>query len=113
MLTIQAFKTAVYLDRGAWVCDTFEKCVDQAKTVKTDLQSSRFNVNNDKSVWVPCHRLVCLRLLWNLIKGVLEIPETRLLNVKNAIFDILNSVYGVSARKIAHLTGLLISLALS
>ena len=107
----QGIKTAVYLDDGAGVCDTFEKCVDQAKQVKTDLQSAGFIINNDKSVWVPCQCLVWLGLLWNLIKGVLEIPETRLLKVENAILNILNSLYGVSARKIVHLTGLLISLA--
>ena len=107
----QGIKTAVYLDDGAGVCDTFEKYVDQAKQVKTNLQSAGFIINNDKSVWVPCQCLVWLGLLWNLIKGVLEIPETRLLKVENAILNILNSLYGVSARKIAHLTGLLISLA--
>ena len=46
----------------------------------------------------------------NLNLGVLETPETRLLKVENAILDIMNSLYGVSARKIAQLTGLLISL---
>ena len=57
-------------------------------------------INNDKSVWVPCQCLVWLVLLWNLIKGVLEIPEARLHKVENAILDILNSLYGVSARKL-------------
>ena len=42
---------------------------------------------------------------------MLEIPETRLHKLENAILDILNSLYGVSARKIARLTDLLISLA--
>ena len=78
----QGIKTAVYLDDGARVCDTFEKCIDQAKQVKTDLQSAGFIINNDKSVWVLCQCLVRLGLLLNLIKVVLEIPENRLLKVE-------------------------------
>ena len=30
---------------------TFEKCVDQAKHVETDVQSAGFIIDNDKSVW--------------------------------------------------------------
>ena len=103
--------TAVYLDDGAGVCDTYEKCANQAEQVKSDLQAAGFIVNDEKSVWVPCQGLVWLGLFWNLIKGVLEIPEDRLLKVEYAISGILNRLYGVSARKIAHLAGLLISLA--
>ena len=38
----QGIKTTVYFDNGAGVCDTFEKGVDQAKQVKTDLQYAGF-----------------------------------------------------------------------
>ena len=107
----QGINTAVYLDDGAGVCDTYEKCANQAEQVKSALQAAGFIINDEKSVWVPCQGLVWLGLLWNLIKGVLEIPEDRLLKVEYAISDILNRLYGVSARKIAHLAGLLISLA--
>ena len=53
----------------------------------------------------------CLGVLCKFNKGVLEVPETRLLKVENAIFVIPNSLYLVAAHKIAHLIGLLISLA--
>ena len=43
-----------------------------------------------------------LGVLCNLNKGVLEVPETRLLKVENAIFVIPNSLYLVAAHKIAH-----------
>lgn len=106
----RGIKTAVYLDDGAGVSDTFEGCVKQAKQVKCDLQSAGFIINNDKSVWVPCQGLVWLGLFWNLVTGVLEIPQVRLLKVESAIRAILDRLYGVSARTLAHLTGLLISL---
>ena len=79
------------------------------RPTQTDLQSDGFIINNDKSVWLPCQCLVWLGLLWNLIKGVLEIPENRLLKVENVILDILISLYGVLACKIAHLTDLFIN----
>ena len=107
----QGINTANYLDDMAEVCDTYEKCANQAEQVKSDLQADGFIINDEKSVWVPCQGLGWLGLFWNLIKGVLEIPEDRLLKVDYAISDILNRLYGVSARKIAHLAGLLISLA--
>ena len=107
----QGIKTVVYLDDGAGVCDTFDKCTKQAKQVKCDIQAAGFIINNDKSVWVPCQGLGWLGSFWNLIRGVIEIPEARLIEVESAISDILDRLYGVSARKLAHLAGLLISLA--
>ena len=92
------------------VCEAFEGYAKQAKQVKSDLQSARSIINNDIDVWVPCQGLVWLGLFWNLVKRVLEIPETRLLKMESAISVIVDTLYGVSARKLAHLAGLLMYL---
>ena len=48
--------------------------------------------------------------IWDCEKGVLKIPEKRILKVHRTIEEIFDRLFGVSARMFAKLTGLLISL---
>ena len=109
----QGIKIAVFLDDGAGVNENFDTCLTHAKRVKRDLESAGFVINYDKSIWTPCQGLVWLGLFWNLKEGMLEIPESRLHKVETVTSDIFNRLHGVSARKLAHLAGLIISLPLS
>lgn len=106
----QGIKIALFLDDGAGTNTNYDSCFSHAQLVKADLESAGFVINREKSIWTPCQGLVWLGLYWNLMKGVLEIPESRLLKVETSIFTIFNRLYGVSARKLAKLAGLIISL---
>ena len=88
-------------------------CLSQAKQVQSDLISAGFIINEEKSTWVPCQGLVWLGLYWNLAEGNLEIPEKRINKVIVLIRNIWCRMFGVSARTIASLAGLIISLSSS
>ena len=107
----QGIKIAVFLDDGAGVNENFDTCLTHATQVKRDLECAGFVINYDKSIWTPCQGLVWLGLFWNLKEGMLEIPDSRLHKVETVISDIFNRLHGVSARKLAHLAGLIISLS--
>ena len=102
---------AVFLDDGAGTNTDFDTCFSQAKQVRSDLISAGFVIHEEKSKWVPCQGLVWLGLYWNLADGSLEIPEKRLEKVTTQISHIWCRIYGVSARTIANLAGLIISLS--
>ena len=108
---IQGIQIAVFLDDGAGTNKNFDVCLSQAKQVQSDLISSGFIINEEKSTWVPCHSLVWLGLYWNLAEGNLEIPEKRINKVIVLIRNIWCRMFGVSALTIANLAGLIISLS--
>lgn len=106
----KGLQIAVYLDDGSATSQTFEKCENESFLVRNDLENSGFVVNAEKSIWGPTPCLEWVGFIWDCEKGVLKIPEKRILKVHRTIEEIFDRLFGVSARMLAKLTGLLISL---
>ena len=79
-------------------------------SVRHDLASSGFTVNDDKSIWEPTQRLVFLGSILDFGEGLIQIPEFRIHKLKSSLVSCLqnNQILG---RDLASLTGQIISMA--
>ena len=107
----QGIKIVVYLDDGAGCNDSFEHCLRESQIVRSDLIRAGFVINEGKSHFQPVQIRCWLGLIWNCELGVLQIPPERFIKLENLITDIYDSLFGVTARKLARLAGIIISLS--
>ena len=56
-------------------------CGVVANAVRADLFKAGFVTNEDKSVWIPSHRLDWLGITWDSVRGTIEIVDRRVVRV--------------------------------
>jgi hypothetical protein len=78
----------IYLD-DSWCCHDKNSCQKISKSIRKDLVSASFIVNDEKSVWEPIQRLEWLVFIWALRQGNIEITETTYLHLRNNLYSIM------------------------
>ena len=100
---------AVFLDDGWSTEKDLSKCIEQSKTVRTDIVNAGFIPNDEKSSWTPTKIIIWLGLKWNSERGTLSITQRRIDNIYTALSTIVESGYVISARDLAKCVGQIIS----
>ena len=102
--------TLMYLDDGIGGNMSLERTKFLSDSIRQDLVSSGFSPNDDKSIWEPTQKLVFLGSVLDFEKGLIQIPEGRILKLKSSLaFGLQNSQ--ILARDLASITGQIISMA--
>lgn len=101
----------VFLDDGWAIVEDKEGCLVKAQSVRRDLYSAGFIVNEGKSVWEPTQVLDWLGITWNSLLGTLKIVDRRITKFTNTIDRIIEADFKLSARGLASFTGQIISTA--
>ena len=108
----KAIRIVVYLDDGLGASPTSTVAIQHSLSVRTDLVASGFVPNCDKCQWSPTQQLIWLGLDWDLLNQVLKIPArriTKLLAEIEALADHTHCHRTITARKLASVTGLIMS----
>ena len=100
----------IYLDDGWGTAGSKELCSKISQNVKADLLSAGLVPNTDKSVWNPTQKIPLLGLTWNTELCSLMVTDRRIQDLLHTIGDIQTRLPSVSARKLASVTGKIISL---
>ena len=108
---IQGTCIAVFLDDGWAIVEDKEGCLVKAQSVRQDLYSAGFVINEEKSVWEPSQVLDWLGITWNSLLGTLKIADRRITKITNTIDRIIEADFKISARELASFTGQIISTA--
>ena len=106
---LQDINITLFLDDGWLIEYVYEHCLALAKMIQRDLLQSGLIYNPDKSIWVPCQILEWLGLVWNSRDGCVSISERRITNILTLIEEVITNGFIISARKLASLTGKIIS----
>ena len=108
---IQGTCIAVFLDDGWAIVEDKEGSLVKAQSVRRDLYSAGFVINEEKSVWEPSQVLDWLAITWNSLLGTLKIVDRRITNITNNIDRIIEAVFKLSAKELASFMGQIISTA--
>ena len=100
---------AVFLDDGWAIVEDREACLVKAQSVRRDLYSAGFVINEEKSVWEPTQVLDWLGITWNSLLGTLKILDGRIQRFN--IDRIIEADFKLSARELASFAGQIISTA--
>ena len=102
--------TLMYLDDGIGGDMSVERARILSDSVRQDLASSGFTPNDNKSIWEPTQKLVFLGSVLDFDKGLIQIPEFRILKLKSSLVSCLQNNQ-IIARDLASVTGQIISMA--
>ena len=81
----------MYLDDGIGGDMSVERARILSDSVRQDLASSGFTVNDDKSIWDPTQKLVFLGSILDFGEGLIQIPEFRILKLKSSLVSCLQN----------------------
>ena len=107
----KGFLIVVYLDNGLGFEDSEESCFKVSKEVLSDLLSAGFLPNYEKSVWKPQISIDWLGFVWDLDKGILSIPERKILDILQLLNTFLENSKQLTAKKVAAVVGKVIALS--
>jgi hypothetical protein len=105
----QGHRIILYLDDGWGIDSNFNICKAFADRVRPNLESVGFFINKDKSAWEPSRRLPWLGFIWDLNTFSLEIPLEKITRFKNDIILAMSELSVLTARRLAKITGKIIS----
>lgn len=105
----QGFRVIFHLDDGWGVESDFDSCSLWSNTVRRDLLSAIFFINEEKSQWRPTKKLTWLGFIWDLYNSTLELPCENIVRFNNDIKAIDNNHNAITARRLARITGKIIS----
>ncbi|XP_072030100.1 LOW QUALITY PROTEIN: uncharacterized protein [Amphiura filiformis] len=106
----QGFFVVLYLDDGWCRAQSEELCGKISEKVKNDLIAAGLVPNVEKSVWKPTQYLTWLGLEWDSAECSIKITDRRIQDLLNSIVDVQKRFPLVCARKLASVTGKIISL---
>jgi len=106
---IQGVNIALFLDDGLLIEYEENACRSLSRNIKSDLNSSGFITNDEKSTWEPCQSIQWLGLVWNSEIGTIRITDRRVDNIAETIVKIYDKESVVSARELASFVGKIIS----
>ena len=104
----KAISIVAYSDDGTSAAQSFSKCEEHSLRVKSDLFKSGFVPNKDKCQWVPIQVICWLGIFWDLKNNCMFIPLGKISGILDEVVEIM-SCKRVSARKLARVTGRIIS----
>ena len=108
----RGIRITVYLDDGLAVASDKQQALEASQLVQNTLANAGFVAHPKKSQWVPVQRLVWLGFVIDMAAGQIEVPEGKMLTVRELTSKIL-SMDQVPARLLACLVGKIISLGLA
>ena len=106
-----AIKIVLYLDDGFGMSDSFEECQKDSFFVKQSLVDAGFLINEEKSIFVPTQKLEWLGILWDSQLFSHSILDRRISDLLCSITHIIDFFPVFTARKLAQVTGKVISLS--
>jgi len=107
---LKGYKIVVYLDDGFCFNYSLDKSIIViSKCVHSDIVSSGFLPNYEKSVWSPTRTLEWIGFIWNMELGEIQISPTKISIFKKDISSILSCLNSTSARDLAKITCKIIS----
>ena len=104
----KAIRIVVYLDDGISAATNFSNCQRNSLLVRSDLFKSGFVANKDKCQWVPLQVICWLGICWDFKNNCMFIPPDRISGILEEVVEIM-SCCSISARKLARVTGRIIS----
>lgn len=104
----KALSIVVYLDDGISAAQSFSKCEEHSLLVRSDLFKSGFVPNKDKCQWVPIQVICWLGIFWDFKNNRMFIPPEKISRIFHELVEVM-SCRNVSARKLARVTGRIIS----
>ena len=109
-----AIRIVVFLDDGLCGAGTYENALQTSKFIHDDLSRFGFLIAEEKCLWTPCQCISWLGYTWNSGDGTFYVSEERIVRFENAVKGILRQILqGVtcfSARTIAQVVGMIISM---
>ncbi|VDI24503.1 Hypothetical predicted protein [Mytilus galloprovincialis] len=100
----------LYLDDGLGMGKNKQEASECSSFVKTSLLEAGFLINMDKSIFEPVQCLEWLGLVWNSSDFSISISDRRIENTLTSLVDVLNNFPNFTARKLAQVTGKVISM---
>ena len=104
----KALSIVVYLDDGISAAQSFSKCEEHSLLVRSDLFQSGFVPNKYKSQWVPLQVICWLGIFWDFKNNRMFIPPEKISRIFYELLEVM-SCRSVSARKLARVTGRIVS----
>ena len=104
----KAFSIVVYLDDGISAAQSFSKCEEHSLLVRSDLFKSGFVLNKCKCQWVPVQVICWLGIVWDFKNNRMFIPPEKVSRFFCELSEVM-SCRSVSARKLARVTGRIVS----
>ena len=101
------FHTTIFLDNLEKE-RSFDIAHTYAQAIQSNVKSSGFVSNDDKSVWVPTQHITWLGLNWNGENGTISIAVHRIEELASTLTNILRQTE-VTARQLAPVVGQIIS----
>ncbi|CAC5389809.1 unnamed protein product [Mytilus coruscus] len=101
----------LYLDDGLGMGKNKQEASECSSFVKTSLLEAGFLINMDKSIFEPVQCLEWLGLVWDSSDFSISISDRRIDNTLTSLVDILNNFPNFTARKLAQVTGKVISMS--
>lgn len=106
----KGFFMVIYIDDGWCRASSESDCIRVANIVKKDLVESGFVPNVEKSHWTPTQLVQWLGMNWNAHTGSIHIIQRRIHDLLECVEKFQNSLPWVTPRKVAALTGKIISM---
>ncbi|XP_063442628.1 uncharacterized protein LOC134722924 [Mytilus trossulus] len=100
----------LYLDDGLGMGKNKQEASECSSFVKTSLLEAGFLINREKSIFEPVQCLEWLGLVWNSSDFSISISDRRIENTLASLVDVLNNFPYFTARKLAQVTGKVISM---
>ncbi|CAC5409729.1 unnamed protein product [Mytilus coruscus] len=100
----------LYLDDGLGMGKNKQEASECSSFVKTSLLEAGFLINMDKSIFEPVQCLEWLGLVWDSSDFSISISDRRIDNTLTSLVDISNNFPNFTARKLAQVTGKVISM---
>ena len=109
----RGFRIFTYLDDGAGGEQGFAEACSILESVRKDVRSSSFVVNEEKIVWMPSQHMELLGFIVDLKAGTFHVPPRRVDALKQLLDIIIAKDFCVSARTLSCMTGSLVSISLA
>lgn len=106
---IHGVNIALFLDDGFIIEHDQNTCRSLSIKIKSDLKSSGFVTNDEKSIWEPSQCIQWLGLVWNSVNGTISISNRRVLSIAETIKKFYDKESLVSARELGSFVGKIIS----
>ena len=104
----QGICITVFLDDGMDMENSIDIARGNGRIIRSDIWSSGFVPNDEKSVWEPIQVITWLGLTWNGVLGTIEIAPHRVTKLISSLREVLHQEK-ISARNLASVVGQIIS----
>ena len=98
------------MDDGADCERDFPSAQSAAEIFRSYLAKAGIVANSSKSIWRPTQVMECLSLIWNLRKGFLALPQSRLDKLLDSLRSLRSQLPCVVPRFLASCVGRIVSL---